>query len=112
MSVSGEDHREAVAVGGLYDFVVADGASGLDDRAYSGVGQSLHTVGEREEGIAGSDGPVRLLAGLLYGYLRGVDPAHPARSDPDRGPVPGQDYRVTLDHAGHAPDEEQVIHLL
>ena len=38
MSVSGEDHCETVAVGGPYDFVVADGASGLDDRAYSGFG--------------------------------------------------------------------------
>jgi hypothetical protein len=38
MAVSGEDHRDAVAVGSLYYFVVADGAARLDDRAYSGFG--------------------------------------------------------------------------
>src|ERR687890_1980300 len=53
-----------------------------------------------------------LLARLLYRYLRGVDPAHLACPHPDRGPVPGEDDRVALDHAGDAPGEEEIPHLL
>jgi hypothetical protein len=66
---SREDHRQAVAVGRFYDFVVTDGASGLDDRAYTGFGQRIYAVGEGEEGVAGGDGAARFFASLLYGYL-------------------------------------------
>ena len=79
---------------------------------YASFGQGLHAVGEGEEGVARGGGSLCPLAGLLYCYPRGVDPAHLARSDTDCGPVLGEDYGVALDHAGYAPGEDQVSHLL
>ena len=69
MTPPGKDHREPVAIGSLDDLVVAYGAAGLDDGRYAGLCQSLHAIGEGEEGVACGDGTMRLFAGLLYRYL-------------------------------------------
>src|SRR5215210_2737381 len=111
MTPPGEDHREPVAVRRLDYLIVADRTTGLYDGLYAGFGQRLHAVGEGEEGVARSGGPLCLLAGLLHGYCRGVDPAHLARSDADRGLVSGEDYGVAPYHAGDVPGEDQVLHL-
>src|SRR5215211_1758114 len=112
MAPPGKDHREPVTVRRLDDFIVAYGAAGLYYGLYAGFGQGLHAVGEGEEGVACGGGSIRPFAGLLYGYARGVDAAHLARSYADHGPVSGEDYGVALDHAGYAPGEGQVAHLL
>src|SRR5215211_7994156 len=112
MAPPGEDHRKAITVRGLHYLIVAYGAAGLYDGLYSGCSQGLHAVGEREEGVARGDGSTCPFSGFLHGYPRGVDPAHLARSYADRGPLLGQDYGVALDHAGHAPSEDQISHLL
>src|SRR5688500_19915769 len=107
----GKDHREPVTVRRLDDLIVAYGATRLDDSLYAGIGQRLHAVGERKEGVARGGGSLCPLAGLLHGYPRGVDPAHLACSYADRGRVSGEDYGVALDHAGDAPGKDQVSHL-
>src|SRR5829696_2253085 len=112
MGSSGEDHREPVAVRRLDDFIVAYGAAWLYDGLYASFGQGLHAVGEREESVARGGRSLCPFAGLLHGYPRGVDPAHLARSYADRGPVSGEDYGVALDHAGDAPSEDKIAHLL
>src|SRR5215210_5215655 len=112
MASSGEDHREPVAVRRLDNLIVAYGAAWLYDGLYASFGQGLHAVGEREESVARGGGSLCSFAGLPHGYSRGVDPAHLARSYTDRGPVLGEDYGVALHHAGYAPGEDQVSHLL
>src|SRR5215210_2764918 len=112
MAAPGKDHRKPLAVRRLDDLIVAYGATRLYDSLYAGFGQGLHAVSEREEGVARGGGSLCSFAGLPHGYPRGVDSAHLARSDTDRGPVLGEDYGVALDHAGDAPGEDQVSHLL
>src|SRR5215212_4150782 len=112
MASPGKYHCDPVAVRSFDDLIVAYGAAGLYDGLYAGFGQGFHAVGEGEEGIACGGGSLCPFAGLLHGYPRGIDPAHLARSYSDRGPISGEDYGVALDHAGYAPGEDQVSHLL
>src|SRR5829696_1689932 len=112
MAAPGKDHRKPSVVRRLDDLIVAYGAAGLYDGPYACFGQGLHAVGEGEESVACGGGPSGPFAGLLYGYLRRVDPAHLPRSYADRGRVLGEDYSVALDHAGDAPGKDQIPHLL
>src|SRR5919107_4129300 len=112
MAPPGKDHREPVTVGRLDDLIVTYGATGLYDGLYAGFGEGLYTVGEGEEGVARGGGSLCSFAGFLYGYRRGIDPTHLARSYANRGPVFGEDDGVALDNAGDAPGEDQVSHLL
>src|SRR5215218_2673218 len=96
MTPPGEDHRESVSICSLDDLIVAHGTAGLYDGLYAGFGQGLHAVGEGEEGVARGGGSLGPFAGLLHGYLRGVDPSHLACSYADRGHVFGEDYGVAL----------------
>src|ERR687893_536569 len=109
---SGKDHRQSVAVRSFDDLFVAHGAARLYDGLDTGVGQGLHAVGEGEEGVARGGGSFCSFAGLLHGYLRGIDPTHLTCSYTDRGPVSGENYCVALDHACYAPGENKVSHLL
>src|ERR671919_2378353 len=56
MAAPGKDHRKPLVVRRLDDLIVAYGAARLYDSFYAGIGQGLHAVGEREEGIARSGG--------------------------------------------------------
>lgn len=48
---SGEDHRDAVLVGGLDDFLVPDGTAGLNHRCDAMFGGFVQAVAERKEGV-------------------------------------------------------------
>ena len=50
---AGEDHGDALLVGGGDDFGVAHRAARLDDGGGAGLGQHVEAVTEREEGIRG-----------------------------------------------------------
>jgi len=50
---AGEDHGQAVFVGGLDDLLVADRAAGLDDGPHPGLRRSVDPVPEGEEGVGG-----------------------------------------------------------
>ena len=54
VAFSGEDHGDAVFVGGGYHFVVSDAASGLDDGFDAGGRRRIQSVAEGEEGVAGA----------------------------------------------------------
>ena len=58
---AGEVHRDAGRLGRLDDLVVADRATGRDDRAHPGVEQDLQPVGEREERVGRRDRAARAL---------------------------------------------------
>ena len=51
MAHAGEDHGDAVLIGGVNHFLVAHGPAGLDDRGDTGLGGRIDTVPEREEGV-------------------------------------------------------------
>ena len=55
---AGEDQGQAEPVGGLYDLVVAEGASGLGNRGHAAFGSQLDPVGEWKEGVGSEHGPL------------------------------------------------------
>ena len=55
MPITGEDHGHVGSVGGGDDFLVADGAAGLDAGGGTGVDRGLEAVGEREQAVGGDD---------------------------------------------------------
>lgn len=51
MSDTGEDHGDAVLVGGVNGILVADRATWLDDGLDASLGNLLDIIGKWEEGI-------------------------------------------------------------
>ena len=50
----GEDHRDAVLIGGGNHLFVANRTAGLNDAAHANGSGGINTVAEREEGVGGS----------------------------------------------------------
>ena len=79
--------------------------------ASTGFGQGLHAVGEGEEGVArGGGSPC-----LSPAFFTAISEESTRLIWPAPTPTvarPGEDYGVALDHAGDAPGEDQVSHLL
>ena len=50
---AGEDHGQAMLVGGVNDFLVTDGATWLNDGLDTAGCDFFHIIGKGEEGIAG-----------------------------------------------------------
>jgi hypothetical protein len=48
---AGENHRHAMAVGSLYDFLVADRPPRLDDGSGPDPRNLFHAIGEWKEGV-------------------------------------------------------------
>ena len=84
VSHAGEDHRDAMFVGGSDDFVVLDRAAGLDDGFGAGVGRFVQAVAERIEGV-GSHGrsfEIQAVGGGTHDRDFGrIDAAHLASAD-------------------------------
>src|ERR1700741_5131456 len=80
----GDDHRDAVLVGGGDDLGIAHGAAGLDDGAHAGPGRRVHAVAEGEEGV-GRQRRLReveaVVARLHHRDAGRVDAAHLPRPD-------------------------------
>ena len=56
MTHAGEYHGNAVFVGGIDDFLISNGSAWLNNALNAGLGSSINTVAEREEGIRGQSG--------------------------------------------------------
>src|SRR5947209_16621518 len=70
---AGEVERGAGGAARLDRLVVADRSAGLDDGANARLEQHLRAVGEREEGVARGDRPLRPVTGTAHGKAGRVD---------------------------------------
>ena len=104
---AGEDHRQAGRIRRRDHVRVVDRASRLDHGLGPRLGRGDQRVRERDEGVGRrhrahrtallfARGP-RGVGGLERGDARGVEPAHLARADADRGAVLGIDDGVGFD---------------
>ena len=98
-------------VGGRDHLVVPDGAAGLDDRRYSGFGQGVDSVPEREEGVRSGHRAGDVELGLVERDAAGVDSTHLAGADTDRLVFVGHDDRVRLRCPADPPSEIERPHL-
>ena len=71
VAVAGEDHADIVLVAAVDGFLVADGASGLDDGGDAGFVGQFHAVIEGEESIRGEHGAMEVEAERLR-FLDGL----------------------------------------
>jgi len=110
-----EDHRHAMFVGGVDDFLIAHGATGLDHTGDSGSRSGINAIAEREECIGCHDGSLdfqTLVLGFDAGDFGGVDAAHLASTDTDGHFVFRVDNGIGLDELADFPAEQQVIEFL
>ena len=111
VAAAGEDHREALLVGGGDDLVVADRATGLDDGSRTGRGSGVEAVAEREERVACACATLGSAIGLVGGDEAGVAAVLLAGADADGLTVLRQDDRVAGDGGGDLPREGEVLPL-
>src|SRR5262245_60060153 len=83
MPAAGEDHRDAVLVGGGGDLFILDAAAGLNNGGDARGSGAVDRVGEREKGVGRQDRALRAVAGFLDGDLDRIDAAHLARAAAD-----------------------------
>ena len=59
-------HGDSRLAGSLNNFLIADGTTGLNNRAHTSVGKHLETIGKGEEGIrCGNSATSTIFAGTL-----------------------------------------------
>jgi len=103
MPLPREHHRHPTFIRGGDDFRVADGTSGLDDGANSGVGEEVEAVAEGEEGVGGGEGAGGGQDRFHDRDFGGVDAAHLAGADSDRLRFIRQDDGVGFDVGADDP---------
>src|SRR5690606_29375233 len=110
---SGEDHRDSVLVAAVDAVLVAEGAAGVDDDLDAGLAGFLDGVapGEREEGIAGEDGPGHFVAGLLHRDFDALHAVRLAAAHAEEAAVLRNGDGVALHVLYAAPGELQVFEL-
>src|SRR5690554_4103376 len=114
MAHAGEDHGNAMLVGGVDHFLVAHGTARLDHCGDTGSGGGIDAVAEREESIGGHHRTLHFqifIGGFDTGNLRAVNAAHLAGTDTDGAARPGVDDGVGFHVLGHFPGEQQVVQL-
>mmetsp|Transcript_4845 Transcript_4845/g.17016 ORF Transcript_4845/g.17016 Transcript_4845/m.17016 type:complete len:629 (+) Transcript_4845:974-2860(+) len=114
MPDAGGQQRDVVLVAALDRVAVPDASSRVDDGLDPGLAGLLHRVVPREweEGVAGHDGALDLVRGLLDGDLDALYPVRLARAHPEE-PLPlGDGDGVRLDVLDAAPRELEVLKLL
>src|SRR5438270_4594960 len=102
-----EGHREAVLVGGCYNFGVAHGASGLDDGGDAVLGGLVNAVAEGEEGVGGEHRAFDGKLGAHRADAHRVNARHLTSADADRLAVAGVDDGVRLRVLADRPSEEK-----
>ena len=103
---AGQDHGQSQAVGGGDDFIVPDGASGLDYSGSASFGDLFHAVRKGKESIRGGDSALQRQNRLHGAYPGGVHPAHLAGAHADTLPIPGVDDGVRLHVLANFPSKE------
>src|SRR5690554_149519 len=114
MAHAGEDHGNAMLVGGVDHFLVAHGTVRLDHCGDTGSGGGIDAVAEREESIGGHHGTLHFqvfVCRLVTGNLRTVDAAHLSCAHTDGAARPGVDDGVGFHVLGYLPGEQQVVQL-
>ena len=76
MTHSGKHEHQAVFVGRIDDFLIADGAPGFDDGLDSGPGSSVDAVPEGKEGVGGHVHALEGASGLFHSQFGGIHAAH------------------------------------
>ena len=107
MADTGKDHGHSEAVSGGDDVVVADGASRLNDGDGAGFGGFLDAIGEREESVGGDDAAGERRLRFHDGDFYGIDAAHLAGADAERGAIFGENDGVGFDVLADFPREAQ-----
>src|SRR5216684_1093141 len=108
---TGEDHGQAKAVG-CCDYVgIADRASGLDDGRRPGLGCFFDSVRERKEGVGSYYRTSQRRLRLHHREFHGIDAAHLACANTERGATLGKHDSIGLHVLRHFPRKEHVVHL-
>ena len=111
----GEDHGDAVFIGGGDHFGIADGTAWLDNGSRAGIGDDVKAVTERNESVRSDDGAFEGQPGVGSfhgGSTRSVHTAHLAGADAQCHAVSAEDDRVRFDELDDFRCEQHVLHLL
>src|SRR6266849_3179422 len=111
---AGEDHREAVLVGGGDNLLVAGRAARLRNSCRACFGREHRAVGERKEGFGGEHGAFEGNAEtsrFFAGRVNGIDAGSGAATNRERTILGDEGDRVRLDVLGDADTEGERAHL-
>lgn len=108
VAMAGEHHGDFEAVARADDFLIADGAAGLDNGFDSRAMRDFNIVSHGEKSVTGQTRAFRArAAGLLAGDFHRVDAAHLSRADSNRSRAFDQHNRVGTHQLGALPGEQE-----
>ena len=111
----GEDHRDAVLIGGGNHLFVANRTTGLNDAAHANGSSGINTVAEREEGVGRHSRTFHFqtfITGFNPGDFGGVNAAHLACAYPDGHILFGVHNGVGFNEFRNDPAEQRIAQLL
>ena len=111
VAFSGEDHGDAVLVGGGDHLVVANAAARLDHRCHTRTDDDIEAVAEREEGVARARATGDAVTSASSGDAGRVDAVLLAGADAERLALAGQHDGIGRDRGAHDPGELEVLPL-
>ena len=110
VALLGQVHGDSRLAGSLNNFLIADGTTGLNNRAYTSVGKHLETVGKREEGIRCSNSTAStVFTGTLNLQPSRVDTVDLPHANAHCRTIFSQQNGVGLHSAHGAPREGKVV---
>src|SRR5271166_68765 len=107
MSYPGKNHGQPKPVGRFDYFLVAHGASGLDDGRCAGFRDFLDAVREGKEGIGGGHRAFQWQLRFHGAELAGIDAAHLSGPDAYGLAIAGVENGIRLDVLAHLPREKE-----
>ena len=112
--MTGGDEGDAVLVAHVHGVLVAHGTAGMGDGFDAGLTRDLHGIApsEREEGVRGENGALRLFARLFEGDANRVHAVGLAGAHAEKSTGGGDGDGVGLDVLDRAPGKLQGFELL